>query len=330
MPDKLISKRLVIIFLLIGCLAGGMVFSSADMSAASADQKVNVPQFDQPGPIYSSQWKTFIPVVIQQVDLSLDLRFAVIGDYGNGRQNEADVAILIKRWNPDLIITTGDNNYPDGEADTIDENIGQFFHAFIHPYKGSYGAGAQQNRFFPSLGNHDWHTAEVKPYLDYFTLPGNERYYDFTRGPVHFFAIDSDSDEPDGADSDSVQAAWLHAKLSASDSPWKVVYFHHSPYSSGKHGPKERMQWPFADWGADVVISGHDHTYERISRDGILYFVNGLGGAGRYDFKDIVQGSQVRYNADHGAMLVEASWEVLRFQFINRQGSVVDKFELTK
>lgn len=258
------------------------------------------------------------------------IRFAVIGDYGSGNQDEADVAALIKSWNPDFIITTGDNNYRDGEADTIDENIGQFFHEFISPYKGDYGEGAQENRFFPSLGNHDWHAPDAQPYLDYFTLPGNERYYDFTWGPAHFFAVDSDSDEPDGADSESIQAKWLQSGLSASDSIWQIVYFHHAPYSSGKHGSNERMQWPFAELGADVVISGHDHTYERISRDGITYFVNGVGGASRYDFLDIVEGSQVRYNEDYGAMLVEVIEGVIHFQFINRQGLLIDEFELAK
>jgi hypothetical protein len=254
----------------------------------------------------------------------------VIGDYGTGRQNEADVAALIKSWEPDLIITTGDNNYPDGAADTIDEHIGQFFHEFIAPYKGSYGEGAQENRFFPSLGNHDWHARDAQPYLDYFTLPGNERYYDFTWGPVHFFAVDSDSDEPDGAHKESIQGEWLESALGDSDNPWKVVYFHHSPYSSGRHGSKERTQWPFAEWGADVVFSGHDHTYERISKDGIYYFVNGLGGAGEYDFNDIIEGSQVRYNEDHGAMLVEVSEGIMNIQFINRMGEVIDEIELTK
>jgi len=90
------------------------------------------------------------------------------------------------------------------------------------------------------------------------------------------------------------------------------------------------MQWPFAEWGADVVLSGHDHTYERISKDGILHFVNGLGGSSKYDFLDIVEGSQARYNEDYGAMLVEVSGDVIHFQFINRQGSVIDDLELTK
>jgi hypothetical protein len=258
------------------------------------------------------------------------IRFAVIGDFGTGEQPEADVAALVKSWSPEFIITTGDNNYPDGEAATIDENVGQFFHEFIVPYQGGYGGGAQENRFFPSLGNHDWYAEDAQPYLDYFTLPGNERYYNYVWGPVHFFVLDSDTNEPDGADINSKQAAWLQSQLAISESPWKIVYMHHPPYSSGLHGSIARMQWPYASWGADVVISGHDHTYERISRDGITYFVNGLGGRSKYLFFGPVDGSQFRYNQDYGAMLVEASETNIRFQFINRQGELIDAKDLAK
>ena len=323
-------KKLTLLFLLIGCLIGGSMFGYTVKGTASSTQWATDLQTDRVISSPSPREKVFLPLVFKEAIEYSDLRFAVIGDYGDGSQAEADVAALVKSWNPELIITTGDNNYPDGAADTIDENIGQFFHEFISPYKGSYGGGALKNRFFPSLGNHDWHSTGAQPYLDYFTLPGNERYYDFTFGPLHFFVLDSDSDEPDGVDRDSVQAAWLQSQLANSKYPWKIVYMHHPPYSSGEHGDVDRMQWPFAKWGADVVISGHDHTYERISRDGILYFVNGLGGSSKYAFRDIVEGSQVRYNEDYGAMLIVASEIMMRFQFINRQGMLVDAVELVK
>jgi tartrate-resistant acid phosphatase type 5 len=256
------------------------------------------------------------------------VRFAVIGDYGSGEQSEADVAELVKSWNPDFIITTGDNNYPSGEAATIDENIGQFYHEFIYPYKGTYGAGADVNRFFPSLGNHDWYVAGAQPYLDYFELPGNERYYDFTWGAIHLFALDGDPDEPDGVGASSDQAAWLQSRLAASSAPWKIVYNHFPPYSSGPHGNTDWMQWPFQEWGATAVLAGHDHTYERLLVDGFPYFVNGLGGGTIYNFETPVPGSQVRYDADFGAMLVEANQESLTFQFINRKGEVIDTYNL--
>ena len=258
-------------------------------------------------------------------------RFAVIGDYGSAGQSERDVANLVKSWSPDFIITTGDNNYPSGAASTIDQNVGQYYHDYISPYFGSYGAGASLNRFFPSLGNHDWYTTGAQPYLNYFTLPNNERYYEFISGPVHLFAVDSDPSEPDGTTRNSVQAAWLQNRLAAAPEPWKLVYFHHAPYSSGsEHGSSSWMQWPFQSWGASTVLSGHDHDYERILVGGFPYFVNGLGGVSRYAFGSPVAGSQVRYNGDYGAMLVTATTEDITFQFVTRGGTVIDTYTLSK
>jgi hypothetical protein len=259
-----------------------------------------------------------------------EARFAVIGDYGSNNSSEADVAALIHGWQPDFIITTGDDNYPSGAADTIDANIGKYFHDYIFPYVGTYGSGADQNHFFPTLGNHDWYTAGAQPYLDYFTLPGNERYYDFVEGPVHFFALDSDPNEPDGVGSSSVQAIWLQQGLAASTSPWNIVYMHHPPYSSGAHGSTDWMQWPFAAWGADALLAGHDHLYERLLVDGIQYFTNGAGGASLYDFPTVLPESQFRYNANYGAMLVMASETEMLFEFTNRVGELIDSYRVTK
>lgn len=258
------------------------------------------------------------------------MRFAVIGDYGEDNQGEKDVSELVKSWNPDIVITTGDNNYPNGAAETIDRRIGQYYHEFIYPYHGAYDPGADQNRFFPTLGNHDWTTANAQPYLDYFELPGNERYYDFVWGEVHFFAIDADSREPDGVSQVSVQAHWLQEQLASSTSLWNVVYFHQPPYSSGYHGSVDWMRWPFAKWGASVVFSGHDHTYERLVEDGIPYFVDGLGGGPIYWFTGAIAGSQVQYNQDYGAMLVSADSQRMTFQFISRKGKVIDTYQIIR
>ena len=262
------------------------------------------------------------------------VRIAVIGDYGDDSQAEADVAALVRSWKPDFVVTTGDNNYPAGAADTIDETIGRSYHEFIAPYSGAYGPGADTNRFFPTLGNHDWDattraTRLPQPYLNYFELPGNERYYDVALGPVQIFAVDSDYREPDGSSSDSIQAAWLRQRLAASTAPWKLVLMHEPPYSSGLHGSSTRLRWPYQTWGASAVFSGHDHTYERVVLDGFPYFVNGLGGSSRTWFVVPIPGSQVRYNADSGAMLIEASRERITFKFISRKGQVIDRYTLT-
>ncbi|HNB40366.1 MAG TPA: metallophosphoesterase [Anaerolineales bacterium] len=253
--------------------------------------------------------------------------FAAIGDYGLAGQPLLDVSNLIKSWNPDFIVTLGDNNYPDGAAWSIDDNIGQYFHEYIFKYKGKYGEGSPTRRFYPSLGNHDW-TTGANAYFNFFGYYNPVTHYDFIQGPVHFFIVDSDRNEPDGVMSDSAQAKWLKKTMLASTSPFNVVVFHHAPYSSGRHGSTEYMRWPFKDWGADVVLTGHDHVYERLSVNGIPYFVNGIGGAEIYNFDRILPESQVRYNQDFGAMRIEATSLYMKFQMYSRAGVLVDEYTI--
>lgn len=291
-----------------------------------------------------------IPLLGRVVEAALSLddgsgdetvRFAVIGDYGRDDDAEARVAALVQTWNPDFIVTTGDNNYPDGEAATIDKNIGKYFSQYIGNYQGAYGPGSPTNRFWPSLGNHDWHSITCEadscngPYFDYFTLPHNERYYAVDLGLVHLFILDSERDEPHGRDLDSIQAAWLREQLAASDACYNLLFFHRAPYGSGRHGSHATMQWPFASWGAQAIFSGHDHLYERLEVDGIPYFVNGAGGATLYEFENIGNlppeaASIVRYNQDHGAMLVTASSTAISYQFYAVDGSLIDGYMVFK
>jgi tartrate-resistant acid phosphatase type 5 len=258
-----------------------------------------------------------------------ELRFAVIGDYGDPRKTAGDVAAMIRTWDVDLILTVGDNNYEKGGADTIDANVGQHYNDFIAPYRGTYGPGADRNRFFPAIGDHDWLAPGAQPYLDYFELPGNERYYTFERGVVRFFALNSMEDEPDGSTADSVQAKWLRDQLAASPACWNVVYFHHPPYASGQNGSTPRMRWPFKEWGADVVFAGHDHIYERAQADGFTYFTVGISGRGRYDFKDRLPETVERWNAGYGAMRVSVTPARARFEFVALHGVVIDRVDLT-
>src|SRR5262249_15434744 len=137
------------------------------------------------------------PLLAEQCESRvLPSTFAVIGDYGYGGAFEAAVSNLVHGWNPDFIATIGDNNYPNGDYSTIDPDVGQFYHDYIYPYKGSYGAGATTNKFWPTLGAHDWLTANAQPYLTYFTLPGNGRYYTVTIGSVELFSVDGNAAEP--------------------------------------------------------------------------------------------------------------------------------------
>ena len=269
------------------------------------------------------------------------ITIGVIGDYGSAYaggasfSNEQTVANLVKSWNPDFIITTGDNNYPNGEAANIDTNIGQFFHEYIFPYVGTFGAGASSNRFWPSIGNHEWPfgVSFLAPYLAYFTLPGNERYYSHRHGPVELFAVVGDQQEPDGATPTSVQAMWLSNALAASTAPWRIVYFHACPYSSsathGSHTHEaDNMLWPFTDWGATAIYAGHNHLYERVLTNDLNYVTIGLGGDRIDGFVTPVAGSRSRYNTTYGAVRLLVTETNFVSQFINIFDQVIDTFEL--
>src|SRR5262249_27441367 len=167
-------------------------------------------------------------------------------------------------------------------------------------------------------------------YLEYFTLPGNERYYDVVWGDVHFFALDSDSNEPDGISADSIQGSWLKQGLATSRARWKIVGMHHAPYSSGPHGSTEVMRWPYKHWGADLVLAGHDHDYEHFEIDGLPYIVNGLGGAVFYPMGAPAAGSVVHFNQNAGALFIEADANTLRARFRSVDGRPIDALELPR
>lgn len=275
--------------------------------------------------------------------------FAIIGDFGSAEAPAGEVADLVASWDPSFIVATGDiyYSYAGGTGtQRYDLSVGAYYCRWLKDISTTgdrcpVGA-ASVNAFFPAMGNHDVTDAVPGPstYLEYFTLPGagltsssgNERYYDFVEGPVHFFVLNSNPEEPDGTTVGSTQATWLQTQLQASTAPWKIVVDHHPPYSSDtSHGSTVSMQWPFAAWGADVILSGHAHTYERIERDGIVYFVNGLGGARLYALSPTaVPGSQARFASNWGAQRVTVDRHDLRFEFIDITGSVIDSYALHK
>jgi hypothetical protein len=249
--------------------------------------------------------------------------FAVVGDFGLPGNPERDVANLIHSWNPAFVATTGDNNYY--AAGQWDAAIGQYYSRYIYNYRGSYGAGSATRRFFPTLGNHDYE-AGIEGYLDYFDLPGNERYYSTKQGSVELFVINSNTEEPDGRSASSTQGQWLQNALAGSTATWKLVFLHHPAYSSG--GTSTTMGWPYKEWGADAILQGHAHNYERLEVEGLPVFVNGLGGATIHGFGSVSPDSLVRYSADYGAMKVTADEATIRFQFINRAGTLIDDYQI--
>lgn len=251
--------------------------------------------------------------------------FANIGDFGqpaNGTA-EQDVANLVLGWSPDYIITNGDNHY--GGPANYAAKVGAFYGDYIT-------ADLTTNRFWPALGNHDYNDAGLAAYLAYFTLPGNERYYELVRGPIHFFILNSEPQEPDGISSTSIQAEWLHAKAATSNAQWKVVITQNAPYTSqGTDNPGNLTgRWPYVDWGIDVVISGDSHYYERFEVDGLPYIINGAGGTSLDAVEPDPIAESIINVSVNGAIKGSATCDELKLEFWGRDGVLYDTLTLNK
>jgi calcineurin-like phosphoesterase len=260
------------------------------------------------------------PLSAQELRLpnkSGSFKFAVIGDTGTGAQAQYDVgkqmAAFRQKFKYDFVIMVGDNIYGTDSA-------GDFQRKFELPYKELLDGGV---KFYASLGNHDNPTQNA---YQYFNM-GRQRFYTWKpQNGVRFFALDSNyMDKP--------QLDWLEKELAASQSEWKIPFFHHPLYSSaGRHGSsadlRNQLEPLFVKYGVDVVFAGHDHVYERIKpQKGIYYFVSGAGGSLRKGDLGGGRGSAITekgFDQDFHFMLVEIDGRDMYFQAISRTGQTVD------
>jgi len=261
---------------------------------------------------------------------------AVVGDPGVDNANQAAVASMVAGWAPDHVVLLGDNYYASvGGSGTgkFDRSVGKYYCAFmtgVAPGPNCAGGTSPTNRLWPIAGNHEYSDAGIANYLGYFSLPGNERYYDVRTGPVHFFMLDSDEAMRTPADM-AAQKAWLAGALAASSAPFRVVAVHHPPYTSSARGPYPSLRWPFREWGADLVLNGHDHYYERLEAGGLPYVVNGVGGQSVTAFPaTAVSESRAHYSGSNGAMQITATDTQLTATFLSVDGVTRDAFTIRR
>lgn len=241
------------------------------------------------------------------------VHFAVIGDTGTGagpQQQLADVMLAARTAFPyDFALMLGDNMY--GGEDAND-----YAQKFEIPYKKLLDGGV---KFYASLGNHD--NATQRLYKN-FNMDGKE-YYTFKKANARFFALNSNY-------MDKRQLEWLEAELAKSGSDWKICFFHHPPYSSGKqHGSNDELRRVvepvFVKHGVNVVLTGHEHFYERIKpQKGIYYFISGAAGKLRTNGLKATQLTAKSFDQDQHFMLFEIDGDQMHFQVITRSGKTVD------
>ena len=268
------------------------------------------------------------PAAAQELRLPLkdgSVRFAVIGDTGTASTAQYDVGkqmIAFRTKFPfDFVIMVGDNIYS-GTGSAQD-----FKTKFEQPYAQLL---TDKVKFYAALGNHDNPTESS--YKDW--NMGGQRYYTWRASPgglakigspgVRFFALDSNyMDKP--------QLDWVESELKKSSSEWKIAFFHHPLYSSGKtHGSsidlRQQLEPLFMKYGVSLVFAGHDHFYERIKvQNGIYHWVCGAGGSLRKNNIDRGTGlTEVGFDTDYSFMLVEIDGADMYFQALSRTGQTID------
>jgi predicted phosphodiesterase len=251
------------------------------------------------------------------------VKLAVIGDSGRGTPEQFAVAQQMNRFRQQFkytfVLMLGDNIY-EGPA-TADD----YRRKFEEPYAELLNDDV---KFFAVLGNHDDPRQVSYPPFNM----RQQRYYSFSppedpltrlTTPVEFFGLDSTKlDDP--------QLTWLDERLRLSKARWKIVFLHHPLYTSGRYRNASRAhRWALEPiltrHGVDVVLSGHEHIYQRAAlQQGVLYFVS--GGAGSLRRGDGVAAPFVArsYDDDYHFMLMEIEHDALHFQVVSRAGDTID------
>lgn len=214
-----------------------------------------------------------------------------------------------------VVLALGDNAYPAGRRQD-----------FARCYAATWGRVLARTRAVP--GNHEYRTEQGLPYYEYFGARAGERgkgYYSFNLDGWHIVALNSEI----AVDDSSAQLRWLRADLAANPTRCALAFWHHPRFSSGKHGNQARMDAAFKTLyaaGAEIVLSGHDHLYERFapldpagvvdSLRGVRQFVVGTGGAPLYRWGMIQAGSESRANTLHGVLALYLDSAGYRWQFL--------------
>ena len=224
---------------------------------------------------------------------------------------------------PGTVFTTGDNAYPNGtDAE------------FAHCFQPSWGR--HKARMRPSIGNHDYHTRGAAPYFRYFGEAAGEPgkgYYTYALGGWRIVVLNSNCELIGGCGEADPQIVWLRRTLAQSVARCSLAYWHHPRFSSGPHGPQTYMR---ATWhalvaaGVDVVLSGHDHVYERFApqdadggldtKRGIRQFTVGTGGRSHYAFRAVAPNSEVRRNGTFGVLRLALGIGRYEWEFIPEAG----------
>lgn len=256
-----------------------------------------------------------------------EVNFAIVSDHagcswGEDTSKCADqwaVADMIRSWNPDFILTAGDNDQQQATEEQVQRSI--------KPYLENVEAG----NIFPIFGNHDYGNscdAEGAKYtIQYWGVPTDYRAV-FGNGLVEWLNPNGACQTGTAANPPAIYDDYI-ASVNNSEATWVLTGVHQPPYSTGKSGNNTNRHWVIND-GVDLVVSGHDHHSEFISNEDGEFVITGNGGDGTTGLYTPTTGSQWRQNDNLGAMRVKATAEQLHAEFVALGGEVMYEFILQK
>ena len=230
--------------------------SIAAVVAVGALQSDTWPACDAPQPGASQRDPTVV-------------RLSVVGDIGTGDVHGQATAAAVNCAGSvdafDALVLLGDNAYPDGDPALLNA-------AIFTPFQPTLESGS---RLVGVLGNHDVRHDDGVPQMGALGMP--DRWYSIVMGDLLLIVLDSTRID------DPLQTRWLDETLARAQQRWLVVASHHPPFSAGRHGSTTAMHesWVplFEEYSVDLVLSGHDHDYQRsVPIKGVTYVVSG-GGA---------------------------------------------------
>ena len=247
-------------------------------------------------------------------------------------QGDEETAALLTTIDPTTVLALGDLAYEQGTAKQ-----------FRECYDPSWGRFKDQTK--PTPGNHEYATGGAKGYFGYFGEaagePG-EGYYSFDLGEWHLVSLNSNiCDEANRCDSSSPQVRWLEADLAANaDKRCTLAYMHHPRFSSGvEHGNTTTVKplWEVLyKAGVDVVLSAHEHNYERFApqdpdgetdpKRGIREFVVGTGGKSNYPIEAPIANSEVHNDDTYGVLKLTLHSEWYEWRFVPVEGEIFTDF----
>jgi chitodextrinase len=239
------------------------------------------------------------------------------GDICGSPTDCAPTETLLESINPTRVLTLGDNAYPDGSSSDYASN-----------YDPNWGK--QLAKTNPAPGNHDYHTSGAAGYFGYFGSRAPAEYYSFNLGTWHLISLNGEIDHSAG----SAQESWLKNDLAGHPGQCTLAYWHEPRFSSGSvHGSDSSFDPFWRDLysaGADIVLNGHDHEYERFAPQtpdavadpkGIREFVVGTGGDSLYSFSTPVANSVIRNNTSFGVLKLTLHASSYDWQFVPVAGA---------